>query len=135
MLKVNSRVHLDMRAIRKLQQAQVTALEQTAEYIHTETVPYVPFDCPTEEEQARGRVGGTLSGPAFWVDVSQAESGTVSLVNSTPYARRLYYHPEYRFDKGEHPDAKGKWFEDFTPGGKRQHEPEKVFAAFYRRLL
>lgn len=30
----------------------------------------------------------------------------------TPYARRLYYHPEYNFQKDENPNARGLWFEE-----------------------
>lgn len=29
----------------------------------------------------------------------------------TPYARRLYYNPQYNFSKDKNPNAQGKWFE------------------------
>lgn len=29
----------------------------------------------------------------------------------TPYARRLYYNPQYNFQKDENPNARGLWFE------------------------
>jgi hypothetical protein len=30
----------------------------------------------------------------------------------TPYARRLYYNPQYDFQKDENPNARGLWFEE-----------------------
>jgi hypothetical protein len=30
----------------------------------------------------------------------------------TPYARRLYYNPQYNFQKDENPNARGLWFEE-----------------------
>jgi Minor capsid protein len=30
----------------------------------------------------------------------------------TPYARRLYYNPQYNFRKDENPNARGLWFEE-----------------------
>lgn len=29
----------------------------------------------------------------------------------TPYARRLYYNPQYNFSKDQNPNAQGLWFE------------------------
>ncbi|TBX83975.1 minor capsid protein [Bacillus cereus] len=31
---------------------------------------------------------------------------------NTPYARRLYYNPQYNFSKDVNPNAKGLWFEE-----------------------
>ncbi|PAD67028.1 minor capsid protein [Bacillus sp. 7586-K] len=30
---------------------------------------------------------------------------------NTPYARRLYYNPQYNFSKDKNPNAQGLWFE------------------------
>lgn len=124
MIKVASKVKLNMPKIKSLSQAQVTALEQTAEALHTEVVQaqVVPFDT------------GNLQGESFFVDTSQASSGKVSLVHNTPYARRMYYHPEYHFSKDENPNAKGKWFEDWEPGGKQKDFAIKAYQEIYRRL-
>lgn len=41
----------------------------------------------------------------------------------TPYARRLYYNPQYNFQKDENPNARGLWFEEararFAPDWER----------------
>lgn len=124
MMKVNSKVKLNMSAIRNLTGAQITALEQTAEALHTEVVQaqVVPFDT------------GNLQNESMFVDTSESKNGAVSLVHATPYARKLYYHPEFKFQKDENPSAKGKWFEDWEPGGKHADFATKAFKEIYRRL-
>lgn len=124
MIKVSSKVNLNMSAIRALTKAQRVALEQTAEALHTEVV----------QEQVIPRDTGNLQGESFFVDTAQSASGRVSLVHSTPYARRLYFHPEYNFSKTENPNAKGKWFEDWEPGGKYQYLAVQTYKKLYRRL-
>ena len=37
--------------------------------------------------------------------------GSGKIQYRTPYARRLYYHPEYEFSKEHNPQAGGYWFE------------------------
>src|SRR5690625_3570279 len=37
--------------------------------------------------------------------------GTGEIVWETPYARRLYYNPQYNFSKDRNPNASGLWFE------------------------
>ena len=125
MIKVNSRVKLNMLKIRQLGQAQITALEQTAEYIHTQVV----------QAQVVPRDTGNLQNESFFVDNSQSASGKVSLVHSTPYARRVYFHPEYHFKTHENPNAKGKWFEDWEPGGKDEDQAQNAYKKIYRRLV
>ncbi|REK58979.1 MAG: minor capsid protein [Geobacillus sp.] len=41
---------------------------------------------------------------------------------NTPYARRLYYNPQYNFSKDVNPNARGLWFEE----AKALHYPEWV---------
>lgn len=132
-----------MAEIERLTDAAVLALEETAEDLHTEIV----------QEQVVPRRDGTLQGEAFFVDDSKSSEGKVSLVHSTPYARRLYFHPEYKYNKGPweetirhkdgtishlkhdgNPNAKGKWFEDWEPGGKYEEFAEETFIELYRRI-
>ncbi|HIS57149.1 MAG TPA: hypothetical protein IAB48_10925 [Candidatus Fimimorpha excrementavium] len=124
MRKVTSRVKMNMPKIKQLTQAQVAALEQTAETLHGEV----------KDAQVVPMKTGNLSGEAFFCDYSESNQGKVSLVHSTPYARRLYFHPEYHFNKEFHENARGEWFEDWLPGGKNQDFAQKAFKEFYRRL-
>ena len=57
------------------------------------------------------------------------------LVSEGPYARRLYYHPEYNFHKEENPDAKGRWLEDWMPGGRKENFVQETFAECLRREM
>lgn len=124
MIKVSSVVKLNMSKIKQLTQAQVTALEQTAEALHTEVV----------QAQVFPRDTGNLQNESTFVDYSDSGKGKVSIVSSTPYARRLYFHPEYHFQKGENLNARGKWYADWLPGGSQADFAVKAFKNIYRRL-
>jgi len=124
MIKVNSTVKLNFPKIQQLTQAQVTALEQTAEAVHTEVV----------QAQVFPRDTGALQNESTFVDTSESNRGKVSIISSTPYARRLYFHPEFHFKKDENPNAKGKWYDDWLPGGKEADFAMKTFKDIYRRL-
>lgn len=118
-----SKLTLFKSKIKKLDKAQIVALEKTAEALHTEVV----------QAQVVPRETGALQNEQFFVDNTQSSRGTVSLVHSTPYARRLYFHPEYNFNKDENPKAKGKWFEDWMPGGSKADHVNKIFAKNYEK--
>lgn len=122
-MQVNSTVKLNMPRIKQLTQAAVTALELTGEALHTEVIQAQVFPFDT----------GHLQEDATFVDYSRAKDGKVTLVSSTPYARRLYYHPEYHFQTKENPNAKGMWYEDWLLGGAKTSDASKVFAQFYKK--
>lgn len=123
MIKVNSRVKIDQIAIKKLTKAATTALEQTAGVLHTEIgqSQVIPMD------------KGTLSGEGFAIDCSESSQGKVSLIHNTPYARRLYFHPEYDFNDEFHANAQGEWFKDWMLGGEKEDFTGKAFAQIYKR--
>lgn len=124
MISVNSKIRMNFPRIRKLTQAQVTALEQTAEAVHTEVVQAQVFPFDT----------GNLQNESTFVDYSGSRDGKVSIVSTTPYARKLYFHPEYHFQTKENPNAKGEWYEDWVPGGKDAEFAINAYQKLYRRL-
>lgn len=143
MIKVSSKVKLNMPVINQLSDAAVTALEQTAEALHTEVV----------QAQVIPRRDGALQNEKMFVDKSRSKGGKVSIIHEGPYARRLYFHPEYKFNTGPweetihhkdgsvshlthegNPNAKGKWFEDWLEGGKYEDYCLNAFKRIYRRL-
>lgn len=124
MIKVSSKVKLNMAQINLLERAQVVALEQTAEALHAEVT----------QAQVFPRDTGHLQDESTFVDYSQSNQGKVTIVSSTPYARRLYFHPEYDFQKTANPHAKGRWYEDWMPGGRDAEFCANAFKQFYRRL-
>ena len=123
-MQVNSTVKLNMPRIRQLTGAAVRALELTAEVLHTEVVQaqVMPFDT------------GNLQNESTFVDYSQSAGGKVSLVSSTPYARRLYYHPEYDFQTDENPFAGGEWYKPWMEGGVNEDFAPNAFKRFYKKL-
>ena len=69
---------------------------------------------------------GELSEKTF-VDRTQSAKGRVSIVSDTPYARRLYYHPEYRFYQGVNEAAGAMWFEPYKAGGTKHRFARDAF--------
>ncbi|MEG1298310.1 MAG: hypothetical protein RSD18_04900 [Anaerovoracaceae bacterium] len=122
---INSKVtiKLNRAKIGKLSQAQIIALEQTTEALHTEVV----------QAQVFPRDTGVLQNESTFADYSSASKGIAALVSSTPYARRLYYHPEYNFKANENPNARGEWYEDWLPGGKHEKFAPDAFKKLYKR--
>ncbi len=123
-MQVKSIVDLNMPRIRQLTEAAVKALEKTAEALHTEVVQaqIMPFET------------GNLQNENTFVDYSQSARGKVSLVSSTPYARRLYYHPEYHFQTDENPFAGGEWYTPWMEGGISADFAPNAFKRFYKKL-
>ena len=133
-MKVKSTVRINTTAIKQLNEAVKKSLEQTAEALHEEIV----------QAQVIPRMDGDLQGIKFFVDTSQVSQGKVRLVHEGPYARRLYYHPEYNFhtvawtdNKGRTHDgnlnAKGHWFEDWLPNGTKQDFIADTFKDLLKR--
>lgn len=123
MIKANSRIIIDTQKIAELSKAQITALKQTAEALHTEVVQAQVFPFQT----------GNLQNESTYVDCSKADRGEVTIVSNTPYARRLYYHPEYDFSSIENPWAKGRWYEDWLLGGEKGTRAAELYKELYRR--
>ena len=57
----------------------------------------------------------------------------VRVVFDTPYARRLYWHPEYNFRKDKNPNAQGKWMESYLTGENQQFIRD-TYAKFLKML-
>lgn len=120
---VNSRVILNRSAINSLKKAAITALEMTGDYVLDSVV----------EEQVMPFDKGTMQNEGTYVDKSKSSSGTVSIVTSEPYARRLYFHPEYNFQTINNQNAKGKWLDDWTETGKYAKEVKQAYAVFLKQ--
>lgn len=121
--KVKSTVTINTRKIKQLTAAQTKALEMTAEALHTEVV----------QAQVMPRDTGHLQDESTFVDYSDSKNGTVSLVSQTPYARRLYYHPEYEFRTVENPNAQGRWLEPWISGDQKDF-CKNAYKAIYKKI-
>ena len=120
-----SRVTLFRRSVPQLTEAQTAALEKTVEALHTEV----------QQAQVMPRDTGALQNEKTFVDKTNAKNGKVLRVSEGPYARRLYYHQEYNFHKEENLDAKGRWLEDWMPGGRKENFVQETFAENLRREM
>lgn len=123
-MRVDSRVRMNFARIKQLTQAAITALEKTAEALHTEVIQaqVMPFET------------GNLQDENTFVDYKDSKHGKVALVSSAPYARRLYYHPEYNFQTDENPFAGGEWYEPWLPGGINQNFAKETFRKIYKKV-
>lgn len=124
MIKCNSTIKLNLTKLSHLSKAQITALEQTAEALHTEVVQaqVMPFDT------------GNLQNESTFVDNSNSTFGMARIISATPYARRLYFHPEYDYQKWENAFAGGEWYEPWLKGGLYEDFAQEAYAKLYRRI-
>lgn len=122
MKNVSSKVKLNMPKINQLSKATITALEKTTDSLQTEVkqAGVMPFRT------------GNMQNDSTFPDYSKSKQGKTSLVTSTPYSRRMYFHPEYNFYKGENARAKGNWYEDWI-SGKNKDFCKEAFASFYKK--
>lgn len=120
---VSSKIKLNMPVVKQLDRAKQQALEQTGDALlkQVKNTQGMPFDT------------GNLQNENTFEDCAQSWNGTVKIVSSTPYARRLYFHPEYNFSREENIDAGGKWFSPWLEGGTRQNFCSQTFTKIYRR--
>ena len=121
--KVKSTVTINTRRIKQLTDAQIKAMEMTAEALHTEVV----------QAQVMPRDTGHLQNESTFVDYTNSQKGTVSLVSQTPYARRLYFHPEINFRTTENKYAQAYWLEAWIKGDKKNFCKE-AYKAFFKRI-
>ena len=130
------RVTIMTEKLEELDAAARRALEKTAEVIHTQVVQAQVMPFGRTEVNKNGKVihqGGHLQNDSTFVDTSADAQGHVDLVSSTPYARRLYYHPEYSFNREENPNAGAAWFAPWAEGGEHENVAAETFAVLFRR--
>ena len=123
-MKLTPKVTYNTVNINRIESDIRKALIKTADAVKTDVQQSqtMPFD------------SGQLQNRSTFVDDSKASSGKASVVSDTPYARRLYFHPEYKFSTEENPNAGGAWFEPYISGAKKDYA-KKVFARFMQNSL
>lgn len=101
-------IKLNNSNINTLIEAQKQALEMTVQAILTDIITSAVVPKQTGELERSG-----------FVDNSQLEKLVVSIVFDTPYARRLYFHPEYNFRTDKNMNAQGLWMQSYIDGDKK----------------
>ena len=96
------------------------------------------------------RKRGILEDTTATPDVSDVDTkGVAHIISNTPYARRLYFHPEYNFHRTPweihhrdgtverfdgNPNARGEWFEPWETG-ERKHVAQEIFNEQLKQVL
>lgn len=113
-MKITSKINT--KNINLIKQDMINCLVETADAVRSDLVKSqtMPFD------------EGNLQNKSTFVDDSKKSLGKVSIVSDTPYSRKLYFHPEYNFQKGKNKNAGGEWFNPYINGNKRDL-PKKIF--------
>ncbi|HAT4272428.1 hypothetical protein [Clostridium perfringens] len=115
-MKAKVTIKLDRAKINTLINARNKALEETTEAILSDikTSAVVPKDT------------GELERSGF-VDLSKLDDGIASIIFDTPYARRLYWHPEYNFRQDKNINVQGKWMQSYIDGDNKEFVTETYF--------
>jgi len=107
MVKIKAKLKLNPQAIKKLEEAAIKALPLTMD--------------ETKAELGRMAVVPRETGNLEVDNSSTGAEGNKGYIRyNTPYARRLYYHPEYNFRKDKNPNAQGRWMDPFIHGEKKK---------------
>lgn len=106
---MNVSVKLNHKAVENIKNMARLSLKETADAVKSDLVQSqtMPFDT------------GALQNRSTFVDDSEMKNDKVRVVSDTPYARRLYFHPEYNYQKTKNKNAGGQWFQPYIDGNKR----------------
>lgn len=109
--------------VKNLSAASRHSVAMTAEQLRTELINSntLPFD------------EGILQNVQTGVDIGSSHKGKVQIYHDTPYAARLYYHPEYNFSTETNINARGEWWEPWLTGNKK-NRASQLFRKFYKKL-
>ncbi len=113
-------IKLDKVAIAKLEKAALDSAEVAMNQLEADLISSatMPFD-----------TGDMQNNQTF---VARTDSGA-AIVTGSPQARRLYYHPEYNFQRGNNANAGAGWLEPYITGNKKDLAKQEFEAEFKRR--
>lgn len=120
-------INVDLSTLGNVHRAAQDAALETVGALRGEIVnaQVMPFDT--------GALQGSISG------IDQFEDGedihTTLCAGDTPYARRLYFHPEYNFQTVNNPNAQGLWAQAWLPGGNQESFVPDAFRECLERRL
>ena len=119
-------IKLDQAVIDQIGQAAQEAAMAAMEALHTELVTSqrMPFD-----------TGDMQNNHTFVEPLSKAEESGARMTVDSPQARRLYYHPEYNFQKINNAKAGGLWWEPWLQGGAHEKFLPETFAKMLKERM
>lgn len=118
-------IKIDTAALAAISAAAVRAAALAMEAVKTDLVSSqtVPFDT------------GTMQGSIFADQFRDGDIIHTTLQTDGPQARRLYFHPEYNFQRGNNPNAGAAWYAPYLPGGRKEHLLAESFAKIWGENL
>lgn len=114
-------IKLDYAKIRQIEQEALASASESLEALYTDLTNEtgtMPFD-----------TGDMQNNQTF---VESTDTGAV-LITGSPQARRLYYHPEYNFQRGKNKNAGAYWLEPYISGNKKDLVKAEFTEIFRRR--
>ena len=132
-------IKLDVQAIKAIEDAAVKSAEVAMEQVRADLVSSMTLPADTYVLPNGGQyVNDPKEYQGYKNDKSIIEFQNdkeihVALVNDVPQARRLYYHPEYHFQKGNNPNAGAAWLEPYITGSKKDLAKNEFVAEFKKR--
>lgn len=109
------KITLDTKALQNLDDAIFRTAELTIEALKTDVVAdqVMPFNT------------GDMQNNNTFTDVQRnGDKAVATLITGSPQARRLYFHPEYNFQKVNNANAGGEWLEPWIDGEKKNFSEE-----------
>ena len=108
-------IKLDYRAIQGIGDAVRIAAQEAMDVvlkdiINSETMPKNDGTMQDEQTFVANEGDDTVNGEDIY---------TLAIVTGSPQARRLYYHPEYNFQRGKNKIAGALWLEPYINGDKK----------------
>lgn len=103
---VKVKVELYPDKIKALHAAIEPSLQQAVDAVKTQIV----------SDQVVPKNVGELERSAFMRKKSRSK---YQIVYDTPYARRLYWNPQYNFRTDKNPNARGLWMQAYIDGDKK----------------
>lgn len=92
----------DKKELARLNKEMEKSLEETAKWL--------------DKEIKDAQVVPKRSGALEESQKVKAKKDTIEVTYDTPYAARLYYHPEYNFSHDKNKNARGQWLSDWADG-------------------
>jgi len=121
-----------MKVTSKQNQSHSQAMKLVFQRALIKTVDAIKSD--VQDSQTMPFDTGALQNTKTYVNTNKIKQGKASVVSEGPYARRLYFHPEYNFKTEGNSKAGGMWFEPYINGNKKMF-PQIVFANYVRKEM
>lgn len=116
-------IKIDRGAVAGLMDAADRAAVRAVDALKTDVVSaqVMPFD-----------TGDMQNNQTFVETQQEKDSFTARLETGAPQARRLYFHPEYNFQRVNNANAGGEWWAPWLTGEKKSFLPE-TYAKMLKR--